>query len=82
MESTENCIRCGCELTLDVCGEEFLETGVCVDCWIPEDEEDELAPEHSDREITGKIKEMKESIDNLQLGESVSFFFPHLSLFR
>jgi DNA-directed RNA polymerase subunit RPC12/RpoP len=38
--TTERCIRCGRELTSDICGHEFIETGVCADCWTPEDEEE------------------------------------------
>lgn len=34
------CIRCGTELTPDICADEFLHTGVCVDCWTPDDEYD------------------------------------------
>lgn len=40
-ENVERCIRCGRELTPEICGEEFLKTGVCSDCWTPEDEEGE-----------------------------------------
>lgn len=41
IEPIEKCMRCGCELTLDVCGEEFVKTGICTNCWTPEDEEDD-----------------------------------------
>ncbi len=37
--SEPDCIRCGRELTPEICGEEFVETGVCVDCWTPDDED-------------------------------------------
>ena len=39
---TDNCIRCGRELNLNICAEEFLPTGVCSDCWNKFD--DELEP--------------------------------------
>lgn len=39
-EPTPNCIRCGTPLTPATCADEFIETGICSDCWTPEDEED------------------------------------------
>lgn len=36
-----NCLRCGEPLTLERCGEEFVETGICSECWTPEDDERE-----------------------------------------
>ena len=35
-EDAGNCLRCGRKLTPRICDEEFLETGICADCWKPE----------------------------------------------
>ena len=35
-----NCIRCGEELTAEICGSEYIDTGICANCWTPEDKED------------------------------------------
>ena len=39
-EDVPTCIRCGKALTPERCDDEFLETGICADCWLPEDEYD------------------------------------------
>jgi hypothetical protein len=39
-EPLPNCIRCGEELTSEICGSEYIDTGICTNCWAPEDEED------------------------------------------
>lgn len=39
---SEYCIRCGEELTPNNCGEEYIETGICENCWTEEDWEDEV----------------------------------------
>lgn len=35
---TNGCLRCGTELTSEL----DLQTGICPDCWTPEDEDEEL----------------------------------------
>ena len=39
MSEPEYCIRCGEEL--DAASEIALQTGICPECWKPEDEDDE-----------------------------------------
>jgi len=39
-ENVPNCMRCGRALTPDICGDEFVETGICADCWTPGDNDD------------------------------------------
>lgn len=41
---TEKCIRCGRELTTDICGDEWRDkVGICADCWVPADDDDDPA---------------------------------------
>lgn len=37
----DTCLRCSRELTPDICSAEFVETGICADCWTTEDERED-----------------------------------------
>lgn len=56
-ESRGKCLRCGTDLTPDVCGDEYLVTGICTDCWTPADDDDDdaqqAAPEGRDSILSG-----------------------------
>jgi hypothetical protein len=39
LEDAPECMRCSSALTPAICAEEFVDTGICSDCWTSDDEE-------------------------------------------